>query len=139
MYSQISFLFMILLMICLFVCLLRIITLHSSYDNFTQEIDFSQKLIQTDPYNDTASLPRHEDQQSALPASSSKPPIYIYRNNHSFDHVFVDHISKKKKNRTPITFDADVRVDGSITANNIRLDGAPFVSYNHKTNTINFL
>ena len=108
-------------------------------DHFTQTVDFSKKLTDSNTYQHP---PDEDDEEQTAPVNNYQPPTFVYRDNNQFDHVYVDRISKRKKtndksNRS-LHVRADVRVDGYVNAKTIQLNGAPIVSYNNSTNTIEF-
>ncbi len=109
-------------------------------DHFTQTVDFSKKLTDSNTYKPPT--PDEDDDEQTAPVNNYQPPNFVYKDNNQFDHVYVDRISTRiktndKSNRS-IHVKADVRVDGYVNAKNIQLNGAPFVSYNNSTNTIEF-
>lgn len=112
-------------------------------ESFTQTVDFSNKLTENDRYEPPPPESTGDELTPPVPSGTNQRPTFIYRDNNQFDHVYVDHISKKNRTRhklgiAPIRFHADVNVHGNINTKELTLDGAPFVSYNNLTNTIEF-
>jgi hypothetical protein len=137
-----TFVMVLLLATGVFMILTRLYA-HKLTDTFTSDpvvSEVSQKITNDRDVFNSSSTNRDSDSGRGRDRNREDCRAKVkYRNRNQFDNIFADKISKHSNTRSPLSFNTNVNVRGSLNAQQLNVNTQPFVSYNKKTRTFEFL